>query len=297
MKYFFLISIFILISFLKIENIQAIGCSGTLSIPATLSAVPNTTFSVLANGLSDCPTTTTIDFKYGTCPGTSCSNSIGNCQVGSDGTGCTAPLWAPNVNTTIYASATINGTVQTKSAPFTITTVAPKAVKTPLTGPKTQVDISFNSPTGNIYSIKGDLIISGDNTGSYTGVVFVENNLNITGDYTYGTATNGTVFVVKGNVYINPTTVTRVDAVIISSGTIYTAAVAGTTCTASSVTTVQPLTINGSLISLDPVKPIIFCRSLADNSQPAEKINHQVKYLVILRDLLSDTYQKWSEIP
>lgn len=134
---------------------------------------------------------------------------------------------------------------------------------------------------------------------NYTGttkpsLVFVEGNLSISNNITYGDANSGIVFVVKGNVNIDPN-VTRIDAVIISSGIIYTA---GANCLKSNTHTTGPLTINGSLISLNTLNSssIIFCRTLTDNSQPAEKINHQVKYLVILRNILSDTYQKWSEI-
>ena len=151
----------------------------------------------------------------------------------------------------------------------------------------------------NIYEINnGNLTIKNDlnnSTEKRTLVVFVDKTLTINTNILHPDVNSGLVFVVKGNVNIDKT-VTQIDAVIIAQGTIYTAAASGSTCTVSSVPA-TPLTINGSLVSLDPDNPIIFCRSLTDNSQPAEKINHQVKYLVILRDLLSDTYQKWSEIP
>lgn len=186
---------------------------------------------------------------------------------------------------------------------------AVEPVKTTLTGPQTQTSIPFNNDPGNIYHIKsdpilgnGDLTISVNNTGSYTGVVFVEGKLDITGNYCYGsTCPSGTVapnigavFVVKGSVNIAPS-VTRVDAVIIAEGKIYTA---GALCSlATSSGNDNQLVINGSLISLNDANEIVFCRNLADDSQPAEKIIHQSKYLVILRDLLSDTLQKWSEVP
>ncbi|MBU1000252.1 hypothetical protein KKE78_02560, partial [Patescibacteria group bacterium] len=105
---------------------------------------------------------------------------------------------------------------------------------------------------------------------------------------------------VGGNVLIDKS-VTQVDAVIISSGKIYTATnasanpIAITTCSSSSVPAGQ-LVVNGSLISLDSSKPIEFCRKLANNSQPAEQIIHQPKYLIILRNLFADTMEKWSEI-
>ncbi len=164
---------------------------------------------------------------------------------------------------------------------------------------KTQTDIPFEGTTDHIYDINGNLTISGNlsATSTKSGVVFVEGSLNITENYTYGRGSTGTVFVVKGNVII-ASSVTQIDAVIISSGKIFTA---GNNCSlalniASNTTNLQ-LVINGSLISLDQNNKIEFCRTLSDNSLPAEKIIQQPKYLVILRDLMSDTYQKWSEIP
>ncbi len=60
--------------------------------------------------------------------------------------------------------------------------------------------------------------------------------------------------------------------------------------------TAQQLVINGSLISLNADTPIQFKRNLADNISAAEKINHEVKYLVLLRNLFSDTLERWSEV-
>ena len=151
-----------------------------------------------------------------------------------------------------------------------------------------------------IYYIKdGNLAIDSPNdiTGSKTGIIFIDKNLTvgpISGNK-LGNNNSGLVFVVQGDVNID-STITEIDAVIISSRTIYTA---GADCSlAANIaagTTNEQLVINGSLVSLDPGS-IVFCRKLADDSQPAEQINNQPKYLVILRDLMSDTLQKWSEI-
>ncbi len=136
---------------------------------------------------------------------------------------------------------------------------------------------------------------------SYTGItsiVFVDKDLSINGNITGANSSDGLVLVVGGNINI-AATVTQIDAVLIAQGTIYTApASAPATCAKSNVTTTYPLTINGSLISLDSTKPIIFCRTLADTTQllAAEKIIQQPKYLVILRNLMSQTLQKWSEV-
>lgn len=149
-----------------------------------------------------------------------------------------------------------------------------------------------------VYFVNGDLNISSSPTGGGTAIVFVEGNLTFTTpatEFIYGSANSGLVFVVKGNVNIHQSFI-RIDGVIISSGIICTA-FDGITCPASNITTSQ-LVINGSLISLDPLKTIKFRRDLgaANLTTPAEKINHQVKYLVILRDIFSETLQKWSEI-
>lgn len=184
-----------------------------------------------------------------------------------------------------------------------------KSTKQPLTSDS--APLNFTGDT--VYLRDGDLTISTSNIGASTGVVFVEGDLNITGNYCHAlpsgtcnpssnnvSGTAGTVFVVKNNVYIDKN-VNRIDAVIISSGTIYTGSdTPSTECANNSV--LYPLiangqlVINGSLISLSTLNPIVFCRELVDNSKAAEKINHQIKYLVILRNLLSDTLQRWSEI-
>ncbi|MBI2074479.1 MAG: hypothetical protein HYT83_01435, partial [Candidatus Levybacteria bacterium] len=93
-----------------------------------------------------------------------------------------------------------------------------------------------------------------------------------------------------GNVYIHQA-ITRFDGVIISSGTICTAAIYSSwnysySCPYTNIRAPQ-LVINGSLISLNESKPIQFRRTLDpaaginNTNSPAEQINHQVKYLVI----------------
>lgn len=166
---------------------------------------------------------------------------------------------------------------------------SPAANPTDLPGNKIQL-------TGNdshLYNLTGDLSISDPNTinGNSLGIIFIDKNLTITQNQ-IGAGNTGLVFVVAGDVIIDPS-VSEINAVIISSGKIFTA---GNNCTASSVQT-SPLSINGSLISLSSDNPIKFCRKLADNQNAAEVINQQPKYLIILRDTFADTLQKWSELP
>lgn len=142
--------------------------------------------------------------------------------------------------------------------------------------------------------------LSGSSTGaagvvysySSTAVVFIDGNLSINGNIT-GASNVGLVLVVGGKITI-ASGVTRIDAVLISAGKIYTA---DADCSHTSPVTASQLIVNGSLISLDATNNIEFCRTLlTGNINPAELINNQPKYLVILRSLYSASWQKWSEI-
>lgn len=164
--------------------------------------------------------------------------------------------------------------------------------------PSSKIDVG--GITDHIYSFTGDLNIASpsDFSGNNTGIIFIDKNLNFgpslpSNKFKQGNKDSGIVFVVGGDVVID-TNLTEMDAVIITSGIIYTA---GSGCSTSSVTASQ-LNINGSLISLNDQKPINFCRKLTNNlTQPAEKINWDPKFLAILKDLFADSLQKWSEIP
>jgi hypothetical protein len=150
---------------------------------------------------------------------------------------------------------------------------------------------NFNLSTNSVVYVSGNLTLSGSIAGTNTGVVFVDGKLEFTANYTGGT-NYGTVFVNRGNVVIAPS-VNRIDAVIISEGNIYTA---GEFCTPNSFSNASQLTINGSLISIGESSAIKFCRDLADNTQPAEIINQQPKYVVILRKIYSEQVRKYTEI-
>lgn len=176
-------------------------------------------------------------------------------------------------------------------------TIPGVVTKHTLQGDQNQSSIDLTGSTDHIYYVNGNLTIQSNITQSRTGVVFVEGNLNIgpiANNKLTGNNNTGLVFVVKGNVYIN-TSVIQIDAVIISGGTIYTAY---PNCNGPSTVEATPLTINGSLISIGENAKIILCRKPAPNAAigPSEIINNQVKYLVILRNIYSDTLQRWSEV-
>ncbi len=163
----------------------------------------------------------------------------------------------------------------------------------------------------NIYNTSSLTISTGNSnipSGNGTEVIFIDNDLQIRDNVAYhtnigttpptGDSGGGLVFVVGGDVYIDRL-VTRVDAIIIADGTIYTASTGGTVCSRNGVTA-SPLSINGSLISLNGSAAngaIIFCRTLNDNSLPSETINAQAKYAVILKDLMSRTVSLFLERP
>lgn len=200
------------------------------------------------------------------------SNSNANCVLGSP---------AP------FASFKIPTYDDLKSLYFTQS-------KVPKPSPNPNPNTTLGAVTdGNIYNYT-----NGVSTGAYnytdTAVIFINGSLSINGNIT-GTTDKGLVLVVGGDVNI-ASGVTQIDAVLISQGTIYTAGAECSLPPPATPGTDSQLIVNGSLISLESTQPIKFCRKLSSSTSPAEIITNQPKYLVILRNILSDTYQKWSEI-
>lgn len=168
-----------------------------------------------------------------------------------------------------------------------------------LTAPYDQVDIPMGTSEDQLYAVAGNMTLSGNPTGTRSGIVFVNGNLDISANYTFSSSSPnfGTVFIVSGDINI-ASSVTQINAVLISGGKIYTA---GANCITNSVGPggVSQLVINGSLVSINSdtsTANIKFCRTISDNSLPAEKINQQPKYLVILRNIFTQTLQSWREI-
>ena len=157
----------------------------------------------------------------------------------------------------------------------------------------TEASIDLTGTKDHIYFVNGNLTKNGgfpQDANLRTGLVFVEGNFTIA-DTGIG-YTGGLVFIVKGNIILN-TSVTIVNAVLISQGKIYTA---GSGCSPNNKVLADQLVINGSLVALNSDNPIQFCRTLSNNNVPSELINQQPKYLILLRDLMSTSLQIWQEV-
>jgi hypothetical protein len=183
-----------------------------------------------------------------------------------------------------------------------------------LTGNATNASFSGGNAitSDKVYNVTGNLDLSGDPTGSYVGVVFVDGNVNFRDNashgYVYGkgSPTAGLVIIAQGDINIDQD-VREINAVLISQGNICTNATSfgpPATCQKSTArTTSFQLIINGSVISLNPSnpsdptqKPLKLYRDLAastnfggGNTQPAELIKADPKYLIILRKIMSQT--------
>ncbi|MCL5783935.1 MAG: hypothetical protein M1142_01070 [Patescibacteria group bacterium] len=173
--------------------------------------------------------------------------------------------------------------------------------------PATMADLNgaVNGTNGWIIRVQGDVTIN--TTGLFLGetgpiVVFVQGDLNINQNITYGdtSSRSGLVFVVKGQVNVAPK-VTQVNAIIITTGQ-FCSAYSPYTNHCDSFTSNNQLTINGSVISLatDSAQQPLFVRNLQIgtniNTQPAEKIIYQPKYMVIFKDIFSRDLVIWNEM-
>lgn len=253
--------------------------------------LPSSSTPTAAQSTSDCGTSTKLKSE-----GLVSTPAItGNFATGPAGACVVDPKAA-------FAPYKVPGFDDLKSLYYT--QAKPPVRKDQISGSPSQGDFTSRFTQNDVILVNGDLPNLNYTGTTKPSVVFVEGNLTIGSNITYGDANSGLVLVVKGNVNIDQT-VTQIDAVIISEGLICTA-YSGSACLDGTIVTPR-LIINGSLISINQTDqcpptgsncPIKFRRNLVDNTiLPAEQINHQVKYLVILRNLLSDTLQRWSEIP
>lgn len=154
----------------------------------------------------------------------------------------------------------------------------------------TNLNFAGANAGNGIYYQSGSMTLTSA-AGTGTQVIFVEGDLNIAGNITYGDndSNSGLVFIVKGNINIY-SSVTQVNAVLISSGIICTAYNNTAGACMDGGTFTPGLTINGSLISLNKedlpagTSAILFRRSLSLNDVAAEVTNKQPKYLYNLRN-------------
>lgn len=187
----------------------------------------------------------------------------------------------------------------------------------------TQLDTGIGA--SRLYNYPGNLTIGASAfTGTKVALIFVTGNLIIGSDINYGDSTPGSgtktddskggglVFIVQGQVLINAgaprsSQVQQINAVIIAEGlsgpttkSICTACASDGTPNYQFVSDLSnydnQLVINGNLVALNTTRPIYFARGLYDNMIPAEVINFQPKYLVILKDVLSSTLKIWTEL-
>jgi hypothetical protein len=125
-------------------------------------------------------------------------------------------------------------------------------------------------------------------------VIFADNHLYIDTNLDYGGDQYGLVIVAKGDIYIAPT-VTKINAVLVNEGNVVTSYTGGSI--SDLVANSQQLVINGSLINLSQSgQRIYFNRSLTDNNIPAEVVNFQPKFLVLLRGMMTQSYTIQREI-
>lgn len=212
---------------------------------------------------------------------------------------------APSIEGTFTTTGGCLVTSKSAFAPFSIPTYADLKSKYYTQSKKSKQTIGALSTITDqtVYLVTGNLTLDLALSGAGSALVFVDGDLYIPINITYGTTTSGLVFIVQGKVRIHKD-VTRIDAVIIAEGEVCTASSDGTSNCPTSDTPASQLIVNGSLISINQsdATPLKFKRTLDpaapinNSNSPAEKMIQQPKYLVLLKDLLSDTTQKWSEI-
>lgn len=254
-----------------------------------------------------CPTGS---FSEGLVTGGSLSNVSavkGNCISGNEVVYDVSDL--PSYQTlkkNYYEKARANGFLVRKpiSGPADETRIDSNDAKTPPAEPLTE---------SVIFNVTGDLNINNNfaNTQN-TKLIFVDGNLNIgdpnnasnpfsTGaDFVYDNPQGGVIFIVQGSININ-SRIVKLDAVLISSGvkpdksnTTYTICTSydGNCMSLSQNKVTDRLVVNGSLISLNPEIAITFSRNNPNTTNvPAELVNQQPKFLVILKDLLTSTLE------
>lgn len=212
------------------------------------------------------------------------------------------------------------------------TSVANKQVLTPSPGQPFQqnspgtINLTDNStsPKAFLYNVKGDLVLNSDFTGNQTGIFFIDGNLTINSNLDYP---NGLVFIAQGYVHINsdvthdssysmhPSTTgtypppgdknyMQINALIMSYGQ-FCSGWSSEGCNIdyfknrlASYPDNPLLVVNGSVVALSATNANqpLFVRYIRNNIIPAEEVNFQAKYLVILRKIFSRTRIIYTQI-
>lgn len=176
----------------------------------------------------------------------------------------------------------------------------------PLVGNKTEGNIPVTGTSDHLYLINpnsgtgepGNLTLNTNIPGNRSGVVFVSGDLNIKTNIIASGNSSGLVFIVQGNINVDPG-VDQIDAFMITFRQFCSA---GTYPCPASVTVSKPLQINGSVIALSsspsaPPTPPMFVRNLTNgNATAAENIVYQAKYLAIFKAVFARTRSIWSEL-
>lgn len=165
--------------------------------------------------------------------------------------------------------------------------------KTPNISSQSQINLT-QAGTNKLYWSPSSLTIDSEinnNDVRSSGVIFVNGDLIINKDLKNNSPTTGLAFIVKGAIKVNPS-VKDINAFLISYGGFY-SAWDGNSC---NDTDQNFLKIYGSVISLNIEAGPKFCRQKSAPGQPAEKINYEPKYLVILKDIFARDLKIWQEV-
>lgn len=166
-------------------------------------------------------------------------------------------------------------------------------------GDKTHQDINLDnsSQKDHLYWVQGNLTISGNMNGNALGIIFVDGNLNIQANVLQPPPKTGLVFIVKGDINISET-VTTIEAVLVNYKDLCSAYNFSTNSCPNSIEA-SKLTIQGSVLFLNPdtstYPKFVRARNSTSNSEPAEELIYEPKYLAILRNVMSRNLTVWTE--
>lgn len=151
------------------------------------------------------------------------------------------------------------------------------------------------TPTGKVYQVNGNLTLSQSLKVRLTGVVFVEGNLYINANQTDDSDTAGVVYIVNGTIYVDKS-VTDIHAILITQSESGFCSSSNAGICEPTGTATSALNIKGAVIYLNNNGEPKFTRTIGTNTEPAEIVTFDPKYLVILKDLFARDLTIWSEV-